>query len=115
VFKSQAKDGGLTQDQLTQLSKMLVSEDAELMRKALTDASARRQLVEKMNSLIGRLSGGAVAVSAAEGGPAVASVFAPSEAQASDIDQALRRDIKSLAESVSKKGRQKILDSMMMP
>lgn len=115
VFQNNKKIEGLTDDDMKSLAKLLISDNKDLLEKALNDASARIQLVETINNLIGRLSGGAVAVSAAEGGPAVASVFEPSEAQAADVDQALREDIKSLAESISKKGRQKILDSMMMP
>lgn len=62
---------GLSDKQLEQVAKMVVSEDAELLRRALTDNSARVALANKVNQIVNLMQQAGAGVAAIETGEAV--------------------------------------------
>jgi len=62
---------GLSQAQLEQVAKMVVSEDAELLQRALTDGAARIALANKVNQIVNLMQRGGAGVAAIETGEAV--------------------------------------------
>ena len=66
-----SKADGLSQAQLEQVAKMVVSEDAELLQKALTDGAARTALANKVNQIVNLMQRGGASVAAIETGEAV--------------------------------------------
>lgn len=62
---------GLSDKQLEQVAKMVVSEDAELLQKALTDGAARIALANKVNQIVNLMQQAGAGVAAIETGEAV--------------------------------------------
>ena len=63
-----SKADGLSQSQLEQVAKMVVSEDAELLKRALTDGAARIALANKVNQIVNLMQRGGASVAAIEAG-----------------------------------------------
>ena len=59
---------GLNQSQLEQVARMVVSEDAELLRRALTDTSAREALALKVTQIVNLMQRGGASAAAIETG-----------------------------------------------
>jgi hypothetical protein len=66
-----SKADGLSQAQLEQVAKMVVSEDAELLQRALTDGAARIALANKVNQIVNLMQQAGAGVAAIETGEAV--------------------------------------------
>ena len=118
VFQNNKKVEGLTDDELKSLAELLISENKDLLEKALTDTAARQQLAQSVASLVDKVKATAGGVAAIEGAPAVGDIFSVSEAQAQedDEDEGIKlKTIQELAAGINKNSRQKIIESAIGP
>ena len=109
-FIPSKKIEGLNEDQLKQVSKLLVSEDKELIEKALTDKTSREQLFKNTQALIDRFVAGLAQSSVVTDKTELLNQLNPiSTGLANEINTDDYKVITDLTKTISPKTREKLM------
>jgi hypothetical protein len=109
-FIPSKKIEGLNEDQLKQVSKLLVSEDKELIEKALTDKTSREQLFKNTQALIDRFVAGLAQSSVVTDKTELLNQLNPiSTGRANEINTGDYKVITDLTKTISPKTREKLM------
>ena len=109
-FIPSKKIEGLNEDQLKQVSKLLVSQDAELIEKALTDKTSREQLFKNTQALIDRFVAGLAQSSVVTDKTELLNQLNPiSTGRANEINTGDYKVITDLTKTISPKTREKLM------
>ena len=111
-FMPSKKIEGLNEEQLKQVSKLLVSEDKELIEKALTDKSAREKLFKNAQNTIDRFVAGLAQSSVVTDKTELFNQLNPiSTGRANEINTEDYKPIKEITSSLNTKTKDKILSA----
>ena len=111
-FIPSKKIQGLNEEQLKQVSKLLVTEDKELIEKALTDKTAREQLFKNAQDLIDRFVAGLAQSSVVTEKEELLKQLNPiSTGRANEINTEDYKPIKEITSSLNTKTKDKILSA----
>jgi len=111
-FIPSKKIQGLNEEQLKQVSKLLVTEDKELIEKALTDKTAREKLFKNAQGLIDRFVAGLAQSSVVTEKEELLNQLNPiSSGRANEINTEDYKPIKEITSSLNTKTKDKILSA----
>jgi hypothetical protein len=104
------KSNALNDEQMTQVARLLISEDKDLLRNALTNNEARQQLIQKINELTDRFVAGLAKAGVQEGSDLTENASIVTDALATEenaedqqVNEAIEPIIKDLDEETKKK------------
>jgi hypothetical protein len=100
----------LSEAQMLQVAKLLISENPDLIKKALTDVSARNKLIAFANKIADGIVTGTASASAITTSSALADKDIIGSAQAEEIDPSNYKYVKDLAGNIKPKVKEKLLN-----
>ena len=103
------KSNALNQDQMQQVAELLISQNKQLLRDALTNNEARNALIKSINDISDRLIAGGAKATVQETSDLAEDSSLITEAFAEDIDPADYRVIENLSSNLSPSTKEKIL------
>ena len=105
----------LSEPQMLQVAKLLISENPDLIKQALTDVSARNKLIASANKLADMIVTGTASASAITTSSALADKDIIGSAQAEEINPSDYKFVKDLAGNIKPKTKDKILNITVTP
>lgn len=106
------KSNALDDEQMTQVARLLVSEDKNLLRNALTNNEARQQLIQKINELTDRFVAGLAKAGVQEGSDLTENASIVTGALATEEneeDQQVNETLKPIIQDLDEEAKRKLL------
>lgn len=106
------KSNALNDEQMTQVARLLISEDKDLLRSALTNNEARQQLIQKINDLTNRFVAGLAKAGVQEGSDLTEDASIVTDALATEEneeDQEVKEALKPIIQDLDEEAKRKLL------